>query len=143
MSVVVVRLLLSPPGHDVSVDACWQLRRLANSIGALRACSVRLRIEITLAKRLLLRLHHLQAFISYVAMSFRLLLEHVADLYRVLLRTRLLQACKSLVQAFVLFSRGDDVIEPELTFILRTGSLMMILGHLLLRSVSTLWQRVK
>ena len=76
-------------------------------------------------------------------MSLRLLLEHVADLYRILLRTRLLQACKSLVQAFVLFSRGDDVIEPELTFILHTGSLMMILGYLLLRSVSTLWQRVE
>ena len=74
MSVVVIRLLLGPPGHDVCVDACWQLRRLANSIGALRACGVRLRVEITLAKRLLLRLHHLQAFISYLTMPLRLLL---------------------------------------------------------------------
>ena len=80
MSVMVVRLLLGPPSHDVRVDACWQLRRLANSISTLRSCSVRLRIEITLAKRLLLRLHHLKAFVSYVAVTLRLLLENVADL---------------------------------------------------------------
>ena len=80
VSLMVARLLFGPPGHDVGVDARWELWRLANSISALRACSVRLRIKITLAKRLLLCLHHLHAFISYMTVPLRLLLEHVAYL---------------------------------------------------------------